>query len=67
GYLGMLAGPAVIGPMTHLMPLNVAFFLPVAFCVIAAVAAGVLRTAPEKAGTVATSTPSDERGEPVSP
>ncbi|MFD6151940.1 MFS transporter [Streptomyces sp. NPDC060243] len=44
GYLGMLAGPAVIGPMTHLMPLNLAFFLPVAFCVIAAVAAGVLRT-----------------------
>ncbi|MFJ4438977.1 MFS transporter [Streptomyces sp. NPDC088923] len=44
GYLGMLAGPAVIGPMTHLMPLNLAFFLPVAFCVSAAVAAGVLRT-----------------------
>ncbi len=44
GYLGMLAGPAVIGPLTHLMPLNLAFFLPVAFCVIAAVAAGVLRT-----------------------
>ncbi|MFJ4699299.1 hypothetical protein ACIP5N_14175 [Streptomyces sp. NPDC088768] len=34
--------------MTHLMPLNLAFFLPVAFCVIAAVAAGVLRT-PESA------------------
>ncbi|WP_431038492.1 MFS transporter [Streptomyces sp. P6-2-1] len=44
GYLGMLAGPAVIGPLTHLVPLNLAFFLPVAFCVIAAVAAGVLRT-----------------------
>lgn len=44
GYLGMLAGPAVIGPMTHLVPLNLALFLPVAFCVIAAFAAGILRT-----------------------
>ncbi|MFK4066547.1 MFS transporter [Streptomyces sp. NPDC029674] len=43
GYLGMLAGPAVIGPLTHLMPLNLTFFLPVAFCVIAACTAGVLR------------------------
>lgn len=43
GYVGMLAGPAVIGPLTHLMPLNLTFFLPVACCVIAASAAGVLR------------------------
>ncbi|MEU0838653.1 MFS transporter [Streptomyces sp. NPDC005962] len=43
GYLGMLAGPAVIGPLTHLVPLNLTFFLPVAFCVIAACAAGILR------------------------
>ncbi|MFJ4985639.1 MFS transporter [Streptomyces sp. NPDC088732] len=43
GYLGMLAGPAVIGPLTHLVPLNVTLFLPVAFCVTAACAAGVLR------------------------
>ncbi|WP_329235765.1 MFS transporter [Actinoallomurus sp. NBC_01490] len=49
GYLGMLAGPAVIGPLTRLMPLNVAFFLPVAFCVTAAVTAGVLRTRQEAA------------------
>lgn len=42
GYLGMLAGPAVIGPMTHFIPLNAAFFLPVAFCVVASVAAGTL-------------------------
>jgi MFS family permease len=47
GYLGMLAGPAVIGPLTHLVPLNLAFFLPVLFCAVAAVAAGVLR-APER-------------------
>jgi MFS family permease len=43
GYLGMLAGPAVIGPLTRLMPLNLTFFLPVALCVTAAVTAGVLR------------------------
>ncbi|MGW2331541.1 MFS transporter [Streptomyces sp. NPDC001700] len=43
GYLGVLAGPAVIGPLTHLVPLNLTFFLPVAFCVIAACAAGILR------------------------
>jgi MFS family permease len=44
GYLGMLAGPAVIGPLTHFVPLNFTFFLPVAFCAIAACAAGVLRS-----------------------
>lgn len=44
GYLGMLAGPAVIGPLTHLVPLNVAFLLPVALCVVAACAAGALGT-----------------------
>jgi MFS family permease len=43
GYLGMLAGPAVIGPLTHFVPLNLTFFLPVAFCVIAAFAARILK------------------------
>lgn len=43
GYLGMLAGPAVIGPLTHLVPLNLALLLPVALCAVAAAAAGVLR------------------------
>lgn len=43
GYLGMLAGPTVIGPLTHLVPLNLTFFLPVAFCVVAVCAAGILR------------------------
>jgi MFS family permease len=47
GYLGMLAGPAVIGPLTRFMPLNAAFALPVAFCVIASVAAGTLKPEPE--------------------
>ncbi|MFD1830952.1 MFS transporter [Streptomyces desertarenae] len=44
GYLGMLAGPAVIGPLTHLVPLNTAFLLPVALCAAAACAAGALGT-----------------------
>ncbi|MFF8727156.1 MFS transporter [Streptomyces sp. NPDC015171] len=43
GYVGMLAGPAVIGPLTRLIPLNLTFFLPVLCCVTAAVAAGVVR------------------------
>jgi len=43
GYLGMLAGPAIIGPLTHLVPLNHAFFLPVALAVIAAAAATLVR------------------------
>lgn len=43
GYLGMLAGPAVIGWMTHVVALNHAFLLPAVLCVIAAVTAGVLR------------------------
>ncbi|MGW8883446.1 MFS transporter [Streptomyces sp. NPDC055749] len=42
GYIGMLAGPAVIGPLTHFVPLNLTFFLPVAFCVVAACTAGPL-------------------------
>jgi fucose permease len=43
GYLGALAGPAVIGPLTRFIPLNLTFFLPVAFCVITACAAGAVR------------------------
>ncbi|USX54217.1 MFS transporter [Lentzea sp. HUAS12] len=46
GYLGVLAGPAVIGWLTHLVPLNIAFLLPVGLCLVAALSAGVLRTAP---------------------
>jgi MFS family permease len=43
GHLGMLAGPAMIGALTQVLPLNLTFFLPVSFCVIAACTAGVLR------------------------
>ena len=42
GYLGILAGPAVIGALTHVTRLNYAFLLPLAFCVIAAVTAPML-------------------------
>ena len=44
GPVGMLAGPAVIGWLTHLVPLNITFLLPAAFCLVAA--AGVLRGRP---------------------
>jgi MFS family permease len=42
GYVGLLAGPAVIGGLTHWMPLNVTFILPIALCVIASLGASVL-------------------------
>lgn len=44
GYLGMLAGPAVIGWLTHLTALNHTFLLLTVLCVVTAAAAGVLRT-----------------------
>ncbi|MFJ6085529.1 MFS transporter [Streptomyces sp. NPDC092369] len=44
GYVGMLAGPAVIGWLTHFVALNHAFVLLILLCAITAVAAGVLRT-----------------------
>ncbi|MGW3911410.1 MFS transporter [Streptomyces sp. NPDC005070] len=44
GYVGMLAGPAVIGWLTHLVALNHAFILLTLLCVTTAAAAGTLRT-----------------------
>lgn len=44
GYVGMLAGPAVIGWLTQLVALNHAFILLALLCVTTAVGAGVLRT-----------------------
>jgi predicted MFS family arabinose efflux permease len=44
GYLGMLAGPALIGWMTRLTALNHTFLLPALLLIVAAVAAGILRT-----------------------
>ncbi|MFF4599580.1 MFS transporter [Amycolatopsis sp. NPDC001319] len=42
GYVGLLAGPALIGGLTRWMPLNVAFAVPFALCVAAVVAAPVI-------------------------
>ena len=50
GYLGILAGPAIIGPLTRLMPLNLTFLLVVVFCGVAVASAGMLSPAtPEDA------------------
>jgi MFS family permease len=49
GYLGLLAGPALIGGLTRWMPLNVTFAVPVVLCVLAAVFAGVLSPKEEPA------------------
>ncbi|MEV6560373.1 MFS transporter [Nocardia sp. NPDC051756] len=62
GYLGVLAGPAIIGPLTHLAPLNVVLLLPVAFCVVAAGAANVLRPQPASAMSTPQSDSADDRG-----
>ena len=43
GYVGLLAGPALIGALTRWMPLNVAFALPVILCVLTVLAAPVLK------------------------
>ncbi|MEW2288337.1 MFS transporter [Streptomyces sp. NPDC047841] len=52
GYIGMLAGPAVIGWMTHVVALNHTFLLLALFCASAAAAAGILRTSPERSRAV---------------
>ncbi|MGW5205857.1 MFS transporter [Streptomyces griseoincarnatus] len=49
GYVGMLAGPAVIGWLTHLVDLNHAFVLLTLLCVTTAVGVGVLRAEPDPA------------------
>ncbi|MFG2522438.1 MFS transporter [Streptomyces sp. NPDC048527] len=48
GYVGMLAGPAVIGWLTHLVALNHAFALLTLLCLTASAAAGVLRSGPNR-------------------
>nr|WP_051731753.1 MFS transporter [Kitasatospora phosalacinea] len=58
GYLGMLAGPAVIGWLTHLTALNHAFLLLTLLCATAATAAGTLR------GTTTPGTPATPAGTP---
>ena len=56
GYVGMLAGPAVIGWMTHVVALNHAFLLLTVMCGIAAATAGVLRPAADREPELAYST-----------
>ncbi|MFD5271602.1 MFS transporter [Streptomyces sp. NPDC058335] len=51
GYIGMLAGPAVIAWMTQLMALNHTFLLLTLFCATGAVAAGILRPSPDRPHT----------------
>jgi predicted MFS family arabinose efflux permease len=43
GYLGILAGPAVIGPMTRLLSIQHTFVLPLVLCGIVTVFAGVVQ------------------------
>ncbi|MFI9006032.1 MFS transporter [Actinosynnema sp. NPDC053489] len=49
GYVGLLAGPALIGGLAHWIPLNVAFLVPVALCLLAVGFANVL--SPREAAT----------------
>jgi MFS family permease len=44
GYVGILSGPAVIGPLTRLIPLKYTFFLPAILCVVASATAHLLRS-----------------------
>ncbi|MEU4768816.1 MFS transporter [Actinosynnema sp. NPDC023794] len=46
GYVGLLAGPALIGGLAHWIPLNVAFLVPVGLCLLAVGFAGVLAPRP---------------------
>ncbi len=39
GYLGLLAGPSIIGLLTHWVPLTTAFVVPIVGCVLAGVLA----------------------------
>ncbi|MFD3932517.1 MFS transporter [Streptomyces sp. NPDC058614] len=57
GYVGMLAGPAVIGWLTHLVALNHAFVLLILLCAITAVAARILRTGSDRTPEMAHSSP----------
>ena len=44
GYVGLLAGPALIGGLAHWMPLNLAFILPVVLCVLTFLGGPVLKS-----------------------
>ncbi|TDW81579.1 sugar phosphate permease [Kribbella pratensis] len=44
GYVGLLAGPALIGGLAHWMPLNIAFILPVVLCILTFFGGPVLKS-----------------------
>ncbi|TDD45260.1 MFS transporter [Kribbella antibiotica] len=44
GYVGLLAGPALIGGLAHWMPLNIAFILPLVLCVLTFFGGSVLKS-----------------------
>ncbi|MFI5733842.1 MFS transporter [Kribbella sp. NPDC051587] len=44
GYVGLLAGPALIGGLAHWMPLNLAFILPLVLCVLTFFGGPVLKS-----------------------
>ncbi|MFI6830545.1 MFS transporter [Kribbella sp. NPDC050241] len=44
GYVGLLAGPALIGGLAHWMPLNLAFILPLVLCVLTFLGGPVLKS-----------------------
>lgn len=50
GYLGLLAGPAVIGWVSQYVGLTLAFALPVACCVVGVLLAGSISRRPRRAG-----------------
>ncbi len=50
GYVGMLAGPAVIGILTRWVPLTTAFSLPIAGCLLAGLLAGRVLDRPRRVG-----------------
>nr|WNW41091.1 MFS transporter [Streptomyces sp. Li-HN-5-13] len=62
GYLGMLAGPAVIGWLTHLTALNHAFLLLTLLCATAAASAGILRGAARPAAATTDRVPAPAGG-----
>lgn len=55
GYVGMLAGPAAIGWLTHLVALNHAFVLLILLCATTAVAAAILRAGSDRTSEMAAS------------
>lgn len=50
GYVGQLAGPAIIGAVAGFIGLNLSFVFPLAFCVLAVVIAGIVTPRREGAG-----------------